>query len=93
MTVCQEFKNRFFFIVLNSPSLNGIILELSQAEPTRRSARLKSIQVKQALKDESVFDDDDDDDFQTRKIRTKVTTVSKGVNGCCLNCRYLSACD
>jgi hypothetical protein len=60
------------------------LMQLFQVEPTRRSARLKSIQVKQALKDDFISDDDDSQGsversspFQ-RKVRSKEAPLSKG---------------
>jgi hypothetical protein len=57
--------------------LNYDLMALLQVEPTRRSARLKSIQVKQALKDD--FISDEEDDFRPRKVRSKETPISKGL--------------
>ncbi len=47
-----------------------------QVEPTRRSARLKSIQVKQALNDDVMSYQDGD--FRPREVRSKESPVSKG---------------
>ena len=75
----QVYASTNFFIEkkLNSAQADGV--ETVAPEPARRSARLKSIQLKQSLKDENTSDSGDDD-FQPRTSRSRVKPISKGNN-------------